>query len=407
MRAVDHQSRVTSYAELGSTTTRAGAPIAAITGVFFSSLTVSWTPVAAASYELRASSTNFGAFLPGGDVAFSSVTGASNSFLPAQGLALNTTYYLRLTAYNWSGHPTLVEPSSHSTLAQAVSGAMVYEAFATSVTINWTPRPASLQASPAEGYIVEASTAADIFTPSDFTGVIFSSISYGIQPATLTVTGLDAGATYTLRVGALNWSDTPSYAAGGSTITLVSDFVWSFAGSGLWNTATNWTPSGIPSAGSRVTIDANATVTASVNAIRFFTLTLGDPAGTFSPILLLSTSIANARDMTVHKNATFLGVVSTLAFTGDVLREEPLLNHSASTTSPRRGAQFPVAGTFTLRRAPPRRSAASASTAARPTAASASSSAAAAGTGAPPPTAAARAPGTAAWAASPRGSRPA
>ena len=350
VRARDHQSSVTAYTELGSTTTHAGAPVPSVTGVFLSSLTVSWTPVAAASYELRASSTNFGALLPGGPVAFSSVTGGSNSSLPAQGLSLNTTYYLRLTAYNWSGHPTLVEPSSHSTLAQAVSGAMVYQAYATSVTVNWLPRPASPQAATVEGYIVEASTAASIVAPSDFTGVIFSSISYGIQPATLTVTGLDAGATYTLRVGALNWSDEPSYAAAGTTVTLVSDFAW-IAGSGLWNTATNWSPNGIPSAGSRVTIDANATVTASVTAIRFFTLTLGDPAGTFAPVLVLSTSIAAARNMTVHKNATFTsGVVSTHAFTGDVsFLQGSLLNHSANTTSPQTSAlNFQVAGTFAL-----------------------------------------------------------
>ncbi|MDD5302284.1 MAG: hypothetical protein PHS14_04170 [Elusimicrobia bacterium] len=350
VRAQDHQSRVTSYVPLGSTTTHAGTPVAAVAGVFFSSLTVSWTPVAAASYELRASSTNFGAFLPGGAVAFSSVTGGSNSSLPAEGLSLNTTYYLRLTAYNWSGHPTLVEPSSHSTLAQAVSGAMVYQAYATSVTVNWLPRPASPQAATVEGYIVEASTAASILAPSDFTGVIFSSISYGVQPATLTITGLDAGATYTLRVGALNWSDEPSYAAAGSTVTLVSDFSW-IAGSGLWNTATNWSPNGIPSAGSRVIIDANATVTASVTAIRFFTLTLGDPAGTFAPVLLLSTAIAASRDMTVYKNATFTsGVVSTLTFTGDVsFLQGSLLNHSANTTSPQTSAlNFQVAGTFSL-----------------------------------------------------------
>ena len=167
----------------------------------------------------------------------------------------------------------------------------------------------------------------------------------------MTISGLSPSATYTLRVGALNWSDQPNYAVAGTTLTPTSNFVWTFAGSGLWNTATNWTPNGVPSAGSRVTIDATVTVTAGVSAINFFDLTLGDAVGTFSPILLVSTAINNGRGMTVNKNATFTqGVGSALAFSGDVtFLQGSVLNHSLIGTTPQsRSVNLDVAGTFTL-----------------------------------------------------------
>ena len=254
-------------------------------------------------------------------------------------------------AYDWGYNPTVALAGPLATLAAPVTQSSVFRVFATSATVNWTPRPATPQTSTAEGYVLEASTAASVASPSDFTGVIFSSVSYGVQPATLTVTGLSPGATYTLRVGALNWSDRPNYAVAGTTVTPVSNFVWSLAGSGLWNTAANWTPNGVPSAGSRVTIDASVTVTASGNAINFFDLTLGDTAGTFSPILLVSTAINSAVGMTVHKNATFTqNVNQALAFSGDVtFRQGSVLNHSLIGTTPQsRSVNLDVAGTFTM-----------------------------------------------------------
>jgi hypothetical protein len=342
-----------AYAVLGATSTRADAPAApSVAEVSLSSLTISWTPVsAAAGYELKASSTNFGALLPGGSIAFSSAAGSGASALAAKGLVANTTYYFRLSAYDWGLNTTIVEVSSHSTLAATLARAAVYAVNATAATANWTPAPGAPQSAKAEGYVLEASTAASIVLPSDFTGTIFSSATYGLQPATLTVSGLDPGTTYTLRVGALNWSGDPNYATAGSTVTRVSNFVWSNGAGGAWNTGTNWTPNGIPSGGSHVTIDMNVTVTAAGTAINFFSLDLGDAAGSFAPTLLMSTTVAVGRGMTVYNNATFTqGIVSTLTFSGDVtFLQGATLNHSANGTSPQTAqVDLSVAGTFTL-----------------------------------------------------------
>ncbi|MDE2489486.1 MAG: hypothetical protein KGM24_01475 [Elusimicrobia bacterium] len=348
--ASDVRGRATAWTNLGSTATLAEVPSPSVAGVFLSSLTVSWTPVAAAGYALAASSTDFGAASPGGTVAFSSAAGGGTSSLSATGLDANTTWYLRLSALNVAGGATPAPELPRSTLAPPVSGAWIYQVFATSITANWQPAPGSPQSASAEGYALEAATTTDVATVSDFSGTIVSSISWSIQPATLTVSGLDAGATYSLRVGALNWSGDENDAPAGQAITSVTNFVW-VGGSGAWATTTNWNPVGLPSNGSLVTIDKSVTVTASGSAIDFYGLTLGDPAGTFAPVLVMSTTIASGHDMTVEPGATFTqGVAQALDFKGDVtFAAGSTLNHSATGTSPQ-GADvnLSVAGTFTL-----------------------------------------------------------
>jgi phosphodiesterase/alkaline phosphatase D-like protein len=348
--AQDLRGRLTAFTSLGATVTLAGAASPSVTGVFLSSVAASWTPVAADSYELRASSTDFGAVLPGGSVYFSSAAGAGTSSLWASGLAANTSWYLRLSAVNHGGAATTVDFGPAATLAAAPARPWIYKVYATSITVNWTPSPSSPQSASAEGYSLEASTAANPASTSDFGGVIYSSVSWGVQPATLTISGLDAGATVTLRVGALNWAGAANYATTGTVVTAVTNFVWT-GGNGTWDTATNWTPNGTPSGGSQVLIDRNVTVTANGNAIRFFGLTLGDAAGSFSPTLVVSTTVASGRDLLVYKNATFTqGTTDALAFKGDVtFSPGSTLSHSATGTSPQ-GAEvnLSVAGTFTL-----------------------------------------------------------
>ena len=64
--------------------------------------------------------------------------------------------------------------------------------------------------------------------------------------------------------------------ANGFTVQIGNQLVWSgSAGDGLWNTAANWTPAQVPASTNVVTIDANATVTASGAAVSFLSLTLG------------------------------------------------------------------------------------------------------------------------------------
>ena len=84
------------------------------------------------------------------------------------------------------------------------------------MTVSWVPSPLSppdASSKTAEGYLLQASTAAD------FSGTLFSSGTPNAALSTLSVTGLAGYTTYYLRVGALNWNGVPTYAAAAATRT--------------------------------------------------------------------------------------------------------------------------------------------------------------------------------------------
>ncbi|HOI43837.1 MAG TPA: hypothetical protein PK523_12915, partial [Elusimicrobiales bacterium] len=87
------------------------------------------------------------------------------------------------------------------------------------------------------------------------------------------------------------------------------EIVWDGgAGDGKWNSRFNWDPDVVPDAGSEVTIDANAVVTAAEGeaGLNFATLTLGSAAGTYSPSLVLSTHIASGGSIEINNGASFV-----------------------------------------------------------------------------------------------------
>jgi phosphodiesterase/alkaline phosphatase D-like protein len=144
----------------------------------------------------------------------SSATVAQASELTVFGLDTNTTYYLRAGAL-WSAttYYANTTPASTSTLALATQNAAIAGVFNTSVTVNWTALAVSPSSMSAEGYRLDASTAAD------FTGTIFSSVTPNVSLSTLTVSGLASATTYYFRVGSVNSNNVPNFVFVGSTLT--------------------------------------------------------------------------------------------------------------------------------------------------------------------------------------------
>src|SRR5207248_7403958 len=84
----------------------------------------------------------------------------------------------------------------------------------TSIKANWLPFAVGSGTNTAEGYELDASTM------SNFNPIAGSSITTDATVSTLTVnSGLLAGTTYYLRVGALNYNNVPNFVFIGSTET--------------------------------------------------------------------------------------------------------------------------------------------------------------------------------------------
>ncbi|MFC1679225.1 FG-GAP-like repeat-containing protein, partial [Elusimicrobiota bacterium] len=213
VRALNHNNVATEFIALGSTSTLTLPPgFPHITEIFKSSVSVAWTAVTSEGYRVIASSTDFDG---SGAVLSSVTTDGTLSSLYVTGLDANTTYYLRVGSLNHNWVAVYASDGSSSTLTEQVSSERIYEASVTSITVNWVPLAAPPpQSGSAEGYRLDASTA------SDFSGTLHSSITLaGVEPSTLTITGLNAGATYYLRIGPLNWESRPNYRVVGSTMT--------------------------------------------------------------------------------------------------------------------------------------------------------------------------------------------
>ncbi len=136
-----------------------------------------------------------------------------NLFAALGGLFPNTTYYARAAAVGPASTSAYTSLGSTSTLSDLTTGHLFAGVFKTSVTVNWTPLPTSPSSATAEGYSLEASTAAD------FSGTVFSSATPNVSLSTLTVSGLAGRTTYYFRVGSLNWNSVADYVSVGSTRT--------------------------------------------------------------------------------------------------------------------------------------------------------------------------------------------
>ncbi|MEK7384433.1 MAG: LamG-like jellyroll fold domain-containing protein, partial [Elusimicrobiota bacterium] len=211
---------------LASTSTLANAPATnppAFLAVFQSSITAQWAALPASpqsasaeGYLLEASSTNFSALAPGGLVYSSATASLAASTLTLTALDTNTTYYFRVAGLNWNQVPAYTVLGTTGTLAGPVLGPSPISVFISSVAVAWGALPATPSSSTAEGYRLDASTAAD------FNATILSSFTPNVALSTLSVSGLFSNTTYYFRVGTLNWGSAINYTQAGSTLTLAS-----------------------------------------------------------------------------------------------------------------------------------------------------------------------------------------
>ncbi|GAG40410.1 unnamed protein product, partial [marine sediment metagenome] len=158
IQGVNNNNVGSGFAALGSTSTLALAPSnVLITEVFLSSMTISWSTVTSQGYLAQASSTNF----TGGVVRSSSTPDSSLPALTVDNLDSNTTYYVRVGAYNWNSVPNYALGGSSSTLSNPVTGAQFAGVFVSSVAVTWIPLPPdppAASSATAKGYRVQAST---------------------------------------------------------------------------------------------------------------------------------------------------------------------------------------------------------------------------------------------------------
>jgi hypothetical protein len=195
-------NNMVNYTSLASTQTLAGGPPVTphLTGVFISSMAVSWTDTTDTSgYDIEASLTDFG-----GLVASSSTADVARSSLTfnAGTLSANTTYFVRVGAL-FNGATVYATPSvSSATLTDFITTYQFYQVNVTSVVVNWESW-SGLGGS--EGYELDASTS------SDFVPGLRSSVSDSVNVSTLTIQNLNAYTTYYFRVGGINWNNVVNY----------------------------------------------------------------------------------------------------------------------------------------------------------------------------------------------------
>ncbi len=201
------------------------------------SATLGWTalaPGAALGYSLEASTTNF----TGDWVTYSSTSyQVAPSTLSITTLDPNTTYYFRAASLNGDYAPNYGGTKSSVTLAFPISSDLTYPAADPhSITVSFIPLSQAPQAVACEGYRLEGSSVA--FGGG---GTVYSSATYVSldQLMSLTLAGLPSNTTFYLRLGTLNWQNTPNYTVLPSTITgfpgpltgVTLDSVWSSSAS--------------------------------------------------------------------------------------------------------------------------------------------------------------------------------
>jgi len=100
----DARKYVAEKSPTNQSSTLANVPPPVISGVFYSSVTISWTlPVAygAEGFRVDSSTTNFGSLYPGGTVVSSVTNSGVVVTLTLAGLNSGTTYFFKLGSLNW------------------------------------------------------------------------------------------------------------------------------------------------------------------------------------------------------------------------------------------------------------------------------------------------------------------
>jgi hypothetical protein len=215
-----------SYASALSTFTTLALPVAAMPesflSVYFTSVTAHWAArplsppdagsMTAAGYLVEASSTDFGALSPGGQVSSSATYNAALSTLTVSdpGLIVDRRYYFRVGALNWAGVPNWTALGSTVTKFQVnepIPADPPFTALSTGgVVANW-----DRNGNPANAYYY-----AQVSTASDFTGVVTTTDTFNLFYST---GGLRANTTYHFQVQASTRSQSSGWAYLGSTMT--------------------------------------------------------------------------------------------------------------------------------------------------------------------------------------------
>lgn len=208
--------RTPNFSVLGSTRTGFPGNLAGVLldNVWSSSAAISFTPgIAAEGHVAEASVHRFF-----NTVAFSSASpGGAISNLVISGLSPNTGYYFRAGAlYNGATVYSNTYPDYQQTLPLALTGVDFAGVFRSSVTVNWNPLTNASQATSAESYLLQASTA-----PA-FNGTLFSSSTPNIALDRLTITGLSPNTSYYFRAGTVNLENSVNYAVTPATSTLAN-----------------------------------------------------------------------------------------------------------------------------------------------------------------------------------------
>ena len=204
-----------NYTLLPSTRTGIPGYLTGVTlaSVWSSSAVVTFTPgIAAEAHVAQASPDKF---FEG--TVISAVGSPAATTLSILGLDANTTYYYRVGAlYNGATIYTNTSPDMRQTLPVTVGGMGVSSVFYSSVTVSWTPLPGTPQTLGADSYVLQTAT------DSAFGNVLFSSRSYVLSAAALTIGGLSPNTTYYFRNGAVNEQGYANYTAAHSTATLAN-----------------------------------------------------------------------------------------------------------------------------------------------------------------------------------------
>ncbi len=205
-----------SYSDLPATQTLMPAPPSGVIlgEVWQSSATVNFAGIPGGdSYTLEASTHEFFNYIQRSSATFD----AGVTTLTVNALDPNTRYYFRMAAlYNGATVYTTAAPSNKSTLPDPLGAASFTGVFYSSVTVAWTPLPASPPLATAEAYLLEAATT------QAFTQVLFSSSTGLTSMDRLTLTGLAPNTSYYFRAGSVNWDGTANYSFTPATATMAN-----------------------------------------------------------------------------------------------------------------------------------------------------------------------------------------
>jgi len=148
------------------------------------------------------------------------------------------------------------------------------------------------------------------------------------------------------------WPLTAVLAAGlfSPSPALAATLAWTGATNTDWFTASNWSPTQVPTSADDAVIDANATVTAGVGStVRFGTLALGDAGAAQSPTFKVSGGLQSSGSLTIYSGATFQqDSVQTFALGSLSVASGGTITHTPNSTSRAAVVNLSVTGDFSF-----------------------------------------------------------